>query len=762
MRVRFSPPVSLATYPIAVPQLLDVHVPSKRRNLKALAALPWSAAPGQATTFFTFSRAPYPPRRTFFMNHPLTVFRHTATFVLAISLLFGSARATTTVYPDPFTEERNWDATSGIASGNTVELQRRATYSSSVSPIINSGTLLFNVSDSTVNDPYVFSLAMSGTGTVTLADSVVSLTGTNSYIGGTTVGAGSALFGTTASLTGAINNQGTLRFQQDSNGTYAGAISGGGRIQRYGTGTVTLTGTNATAFEIYNDAFGGRLVGNTDSLKGTISNGGGTLEFNQTSDGTFAGNFGTFDTGAVYKTGTAALTLSGNNRLQAAGQSDLFIDAGRVQGPAASLDFNGTITIATGAELRIIEPTGAFVSFIQSEITGAGGVYKMGTGTVDLTQATNTYAGATEVADGKLLFRYGSLPRPPSTSNYSPMQLTGSGTINTVGISIDTGGGPASDQEYSATISGPGSLTVTGGSYLNLTGTNTYTGGSFVGDTARLVGTAQTIPGAVSLLGVGSGVEYRQVTDATVSALISGTGDIYKTGVGSLTLTTNSSLAGTIVVEAGTLVANNQMPNISRTRVRNGATLAGSGTIGSNQQFFVGIEIEDGTLTPGNSAGIITTNDLDMAGTLTGIEWELTANTAAAGSRGTLFDGINLTNGNLTIDSGAELDLVFNAAGSSVNWFNGLWDANQSWVLIDGVVNFTGNASDVFSTYTTSLDAVGGNLATLRPGAGFTAAFSSGDIFINYTSAVLVPEPSALALAAIAALGGLAAVARRR
>lgn len=203
------------------------------------------------------------------------------------------------------------------------------------------------------------------------------------------------------------------------------------------------------------------------------------------------------------------------------------------------------------------------------------------------------------------------------------------------------------------------------------------------------------------------------------------------------------------------------MPNISLARVKNGATLAGSGTIGSNQQFFVGIDIEQGTLTPGTSAGIITTNDLDMAGTLTGIEWELTANTAAAGSRGTLFNGINLTNGNLTIDSGAELDLVFNSAGSNVNWHNTFWDANQSWVLIDNVVNPQLGDANSFSTIATTLDSLGGDITTLRPGAAFTVAVSNGDMVINYAAAALMPEPSSLVLAAAAGIGGLLAFRRR-
>ena len=54
--------------------------------------------------------------------------------------------------------------------------------------------------------------------------------------------------------------------------------------------------------------------------------------------------------------------------------------------------------------------------------------------------------------------------------------------------------------------------------------------------------------------------------------------------------------------------------------------------------------------------------------------------------KATVFDGINLTDGNLTIGQGVSLDLVFNSAGSNVNWHNTFWDANQSWVFIDNVV----------------------------------------------------------------------------
>ena len=684
-----------------------------------------------------------------------------------------AATATTITYPDYSNPEEpvtNWNATSGIAAGDTVILQGAATYTSSVSPIVNRGTLQFDVFQSgagtSFNNPYEFSLNVSGSGVLQAVTGYTSLTGTNTYTGPTTIGSGAALIATSRSLPGAVTNDGFLRFQQDFSGTFAGSITGGGTLQRYGAGTLTLTGTNATAFEIYNDAFGGRLVGNTDSLKGGIQNNGGNLEFHQTSSGTFLGTFdpiSSFATGNVYKTGAGDLTLTGNNRLQSAGQSDLFIEAGRVVGAGQSLDFNGTITISAGAEMRINEPVGGFVYQMATEIVGAGDVYKTGAGTIDMTQVLNDYDGITTVAQGRVLYSAIQMPQSVTSGSYGEIRLTGSGTGNSAGIEIITSGGSV---EYPGVISGAGSVTVTGNGTLDLTGANSYAGGTYV-TTGQVRGSVASMPGPFTLDNGGAGiarVEFVQNTTATISSAISGAGEIVKSGSGRLTIGSGTStLAGTIDVNGGTLVVNRSMPNIARTRVFGGATLAGSGTVGSAQEFFTGIEVVEGALKPGNSAGILTTNNLNMSGGQTSIEWELLTNTASAGARGTSYDGINLTGGELTIQSGATLNLVFNGAGSSVNWWNSLWDADQTWVLIDGATTFTGGSGDAFSIYTTSPDAVGGSLSALRPGASFRALHDNGDLVISYTAAVLVPEPStyAMALAGIAC-GGFSMWRRRK
>lgn len=79
-------------------------------------------------------------------------------------------------------------------------------------------------------------LEKAGTGTLTLS-------GSNTYSGGTTVSAGT-LEGTTASLQGNISNNAIVNFNQDTDGTYTGNMSGTGLLSKQGTGTVTITGNH--------------------------------------------------------------------------------------------------------------------------------------------------------------------------------------------------------------------------------------------------------------------------------------------------------------------------------------------------------------------------------------------------------------------------------------------------------------------------------------------------------------------------------------
>ncbi|MBV8189906.1 MAG: autotransporter-associated beta strand repeat-containing protein, partial [Alphaproteobacteria bacterium] len=151
--------------------------------------------------------------------------------------------------------------------------------------------------DQTTNGTYAGN--MSGTGTLVLqGGGTFTLTGTNTYSGGTSVLAGTVV-GNTTSLQGNILNDAAVVFNQATDGTYAGNMSGSGSLTIQGSGVVTLSGSNS--YSGGTSVLAGTLVGNTTSLQGNITNNAAVV-FNQASSGTYAGNM----------SGSGSLTLQGD------------------------------------------------------------------------------------------------------------------------------------------------------------------------------------------------------------------------------------------------------------------------------------------------------------------------------------------------------------------------------------------------------------------------------------------------------------------
>jgi len=258
------------------------------------------------------------------------------------------------------------------------------------------------------------SLVKNGTGALTL-------TGANSYSGGTTLSAGT-LIGNTTSLQGNIVNNAALVIDQASAGTYAGVISGTGSLTKDGAGALTLTGANSYSGGTTLSA--GTLVGNTTSLQGDIVN-HAALTFDQTTTGTYAGAIS--GNGTLAKTGAGELVLTGDSSAYT-GTTDITAGVlavngalgGAIQSSGGTLGGSGTlgnvviaaggtlapgnsigtlnvanVTLDAGSTYAVQLDDGGFVAGTNNDLLNATGTATINGGTVHVAPENGTDDGST-------------------------------------------------------------------------------------------------------------------------------------------------------------------------------------------------------------------------------------------------------------------------------------------------------------------------------------------------------------------------------
>ncbi|HAB4785129.1 TPA_asm: AIDA autotransporter-like protein ShdA, partial [Salmonella enterica subsp. enterica serovar Derby] len=435
-----------------------------------------------------------------------------------------------------------------VDSGTTLQIGNSGTLGTFNGDIVDNGTLTFNRSDAAA-----YGSVISGSGNVVKqGGGELTLSNNNSYSGGTTIAEGTLTATAGGALgSGNIDNRAYLKLDAASASdpfivadltTHSGAtveIGAGSTLQANtltqqdgSTLTADLTATSGPAIRAKNVNLDGTLnvaspasqepIRSTDDLISLA-----LIE----SDNAISGDFDGITINGNAMNPDAFITVVGQKNVNDTHYDLVETLTWYADRYNAAIDAHGTFNLADADDSftvnTVLENVDANSGWNGQSLT------KTGAGTLIL-NAENTYTGGTTISEGTLV------------ANNVEALGTGNVTDNAT-LELNTGG------DFDNAISGSGQVVKSGDKTLTLSGANSYTGGTTISG-GTLVATN------VEALGSGDVTDNATLelnTGGTFDNVISGSGQVVKSGDEMLTLSGANSYTGGTTISGGTLVASN-------------------------------------------------------------------------------------------------------------------------------------------------------------------------------------------------------------
>jgi outer membrane autotransporter protein len=348
--------------------------------------------------------------------------------------------------------------------------------------IVNDGLINFDFTDSTMLGAQV-----SGTGEIEkFGSGTLTLTGTNSYSGGTFIEGGTVVAAATSALgTGAVSVSGPTSVLRISPGTLEAnffTVSNGATLDNAGTlGLPAGTGEPTALITVNGDGTITNEVTGSVNATGSIAIQGFTAAdpVTVTNAGVISGTIAILFTdvdGTITNANTGTITGTSGTAIEATGGTVTLSNAGVIHGNVTLDNFPNTVTLFTGSRivgnLNLGSPTaaslildGSGTQLLSQAVTGTvtnfNNLTKQGRGTWTIDEAL-TYTGATTVNAGSLIVD-GSIASAQTLVNAGGL-LGGHGSVGSVGGSLVNSGIVSPGDS-------PGTLTINGNYTQNAGGT---------------------------------------------------------------------------------------------------------------------------------------------------------------------------------------------------------------------------------------------------------------------------------------------------